>query len=116
MKTIEPGGRSAEQDYKVGYKKPPMHTRFKEGQLRPPRKPKTEEPTSLEFLAQVLSETRAIRIAGKKQKMLTYEIIVHRLVERAPTSGRLQALIYKLDASLRRPRDEPEIPRVFIGP
>ncbi len=48
--------------------------------------------------------------------MLTYEIILHRLIERAPTSSRLQALIYKLDASLRRPRDEPEIPPIFIGP
>ena len=68
MEVDDPGGRSAEEDYKVGYKKPPIHTRFKEGQPRPPRRPKPEEPTSLEFLAQVLSEKRAIRNRGQKAK------------------------------------------------
>lgn len=115
MQTDESGGPSADTEYEVGYGKPPMHTRYKSGQPRPPRRPKTEEPTSLEFLGQVLSEKRAIRIGGKKQKMLTYVIILHRLVEKAPTSGRLQDLIYKLDASLRGPRDEPANLHVFIS-
>ena len=116
MEVDEPGGRSAEEDYKVGYKKPPMHTRFKKGQPRPPRRPKTEEPISLELLAQVLFETRSIRVAGKKRNMLNYDIILHRLAEKAPTNSRLQALHYKLDASLRRTYDYPEMPRVFVVP
>ena len=116
MEADEPGGRSADTEYEVGYKKPPLHTRFKNGQPRPPRRPKTEEPTSLELLAQVLKETRTIRIAGKKRNMLTYDIILHRLAEKAPTNSRLQALHYKLDASLRRTYDDSEIPRVFIIP
>jgi hypothetical protein len=115
MEVDDPGGRSAEEDYKVGYKKPPLHTRFKEGQPRPPRRPKPEEPTSLEFLAQVLSETRTIRIDGKKRKMANYDIILHRLAEKAPSNSRLQALHYKLDAFLRPPCDDPKIPRVFIS-
>jgi len=69
----------------------------------------------LELLGQALSEKRAIRIGGKKRNMLTYDIILHRLFEKAPTSGRLQNLIYKLDASLRGPSDEPANLRVFIS-
>ena len=74
METDKPGGPSADIEYEVGYKKPPVHTRYKNGQPRPPRRPKTEEPTMLELLGQVLSEKRAIRIGGKKRNMLTYDI------------------------------------------
>lgn len=118
MDDHEPGLSDATKDYEIGYKKPPIHTQFQKGQPRPARKPKPYEPTSRELMAKVLSEERMIRISGRKQKMRNYEIILLRLAEKAPSSSRLQALHYKLDAFVRRTNveDDSEIFRVYIGP
>ncbi|GAA4777187.1 hypothetical protein [Novosphingobium ginsenosidimutans] len=56
-------------DYEVGYAKPPVATRFKKGQPRPPRKPKAEQaPRAFQdFLAEELNEPMRIIENGVEQ-------------------------------------------------
>ncbi len=49
-------GRPAQREYPVGYQKPPLHTRFKKGQVRNPRGRPKPKKTIIEIFKRVIAE------------------------------------------------------------
>ena len=79
-------------DYAVGYRRPPKHTRFKKGQSgnrsgRP--KSKGAEATDV---AAILDEPVQARIGGKVRKMQAFEASLRQLAKRA-LAGDIRAII-----------------------
>ena len=63
-----------ESDYKVGYKKPPLHTRFKKGQSGNPRgRPKGSKNFST-LLAEALNEPVIVAEDGKRRRISKREL------------------------------------------
>ena len=63
------GSAAAAPDYAVGYGRPPVHSQFKKGQPRPPRKPRESQParTFDDYLAEELAELMPIKENGIEQ-------------------------------------------------
>jgi hypothetical protein len=80
-----------DDDYKVGYRKPPRHTQFKKGQSGNPagRKPKSKNFDVL--MERALDAKIKVKIAGNEQLMSKREAIPLRLVQDA-LEGNLRSL------------------------
>ncbi|NQU58457.1 MAG: hypothetical protein HQ513_14585 [Rhodospirillales bacterium] len=80
-------------DYKVGYGKPPMHTRFKPGQSGnlkgPPKKPQQKTID----VAKVLDEPVRVTKGKKRLSMSAFEAGFRKLVSRAVKGKNLDAAI-----------------------
>ena len=80
----------SDDDYKVGYGKPPKATQFKKGQSGNPSGKK--KPASLEdILKRVLAKQVTVTVDGNKQTLPMLEVIVQALVRKAAT-GDLAAI------------------------
>jgi hypothetical protein len=80
---------SGERDYDVGYRKPPISSRFKKGQPRPPRKAKPAE--KIDLSAFVLEEL-AVPISfkdetGRNQRLPKAKVLAKKLVNEALKTG-----------------------------
>ena len=81
----EPGH---EQDYEVGYGKPPIHTRFKEGNPGPPKGSKKKRSISLsEIISEAMTRRRKVRRGERIVSMRVAEIFVERLIAMATTGS-----------------------------
>ena len=71
-----------ESDYKVGYKKPPLHTRFRKGQSGNPRgRPRGSKNLST-LLTDALNEPVVVTEDGKRRKISKRELGVRQLVNK----------------------------------
>lgn len=70
-------------DYKVGYGRPPLHTRFRKGESgnRKGRKKGQGKPSI--SLRELLDEMQVVQIAGRKIKMTKGEILLRKQLEKA---------------------------------
>jgi hypothetical protein len=69
-------------DYKVGYKKPPLHTRFQKGQSGNPRgRPQGSKNLST-LLTDALNEPVVVTEDGKRRKISKRELGVRQLVNK----------------------------------
>ena len=69
-------------DYRVGYKKPPLHTRFRKGQSGNPRgRPRGSKNFST-LLADALNEPVVVTEDGKRRKISKRELGVRQLVNK----------------------------------
>jgi len=100
--------RQPEDEYNVGYKKPPKHTQFKPGQSGNPRgRPKGSKNLKTE-LAEALAETVIVRegdvtrTVSKRRALLTSQ--VNRAIKGDAKSA---ALITSLDSRLLDEGDDP---------
>lgn len=110
-------------DYKVGYGKPPLHSRFKKGQSGNPKgRPKKPKPDAATTVEKILSTAVTVRCGGNRFRVSAQEAAALREVDDA-LRGNQQATA----ALLRRikklkvfvvPGNEPSQPRgvLFIPP
>lgn len=104
----------------VGYKNPPVETRFKEGQKPPPRKRK-KEPADLsprELLWKILREEKRVLVDGTPKWMRVSEIIITNAYSLAasgsPMIGRMMSE-FLMEADAHR-REEDVMPKVVFAP
>lgn len=100
----------------VGYKRPPVETRFKKGQKPPPRKKKNDAPQRVEdiFWA-VLQESRRVVIDGKVCWISNAELITRRaFIESEKGSSTLQRLLSQLLLSSAPGEESEQMPIVFL--
>jgi len=75
---------NSEDDYEVGYRKPPKSTRFKKGQSGNPRgRPKKLASTVAGQVARLMGEQYSARVSGEVVSMTGEEMIARRLMEKA---------------------------------
>lgn len=83
---------SDDDDYEVGYGKPPTHTRFQKGHSGNPRgRPKGRRNFSTE-IKEVLEATLTVSRHGKKKRVTAREAALQRLVAKA-LSGDIRAIV-----------------------
>lgn len=114
----EPPGRAKRTD--VGYKRPPVETRFQKGQKPPPRKRK-KEPVELSFqdlLWKILSEQKRVIVDGAPKWMRASEIIVHNAYLLADKGN--PTLVRLIGDSLMevdfKGREKDEMPEIVLAP
>lgn len=82
-------------DYEVGYRKPPVHSRFQPGQSGNPRgrprKSQEDDATMWEALENLLGEPVSVRQGDKVTRISTLEALLRALRKEA-LSGNMQAL------------------------
>jgi hypothetical protein len=71
-----------EQDYKVGYKKPPLHTRFKKGQSGNPRGRPRGAKNFSSVLNDALNERVVVTENGTSRKISKRELGIRQLVNK----------------------------------
>ena len=69
--------------YKVGYKKPPMHSRFPKGKSGNPRGRPKEAPTVDAVLMKTLRARVTVTENGRRMKMSRMELIIKQLLNKA---------------------------------
>ncbi|MBA4079457.1 MAG: hypothetical protein C0508_30795 [Cyanobacteria bacterium PR.023] len=73
-----------EEDYEVGYRRPPKHTRFKKGVSgNPSGGRKKPEQAIAGVLEAVLNEKIRIGMHGKKQRVRKIDVLIRKLINRA---------------------------------
>jgi hypothetical protein len=110
-----------EEDYEVGYKKPPVATRFKKGQSgNPGGKPKKIVPelNPGKILQSIDNEEMIVKIEGKGKRMLKAEIYFRQLFSKAIKGNLTDArLVAKMAAKYFGPEAEgPSEIRVIVVP
>ncbi len=97
---------SNDNDYEVGYGKPPKHSQFKPGESGNPKgRPKGARNLKTE-IREVMQSTVIVTQDGQRKKISTRKAVVLRLTEKA-LSGNVQATRVLLD--LIRNYDEEEV-------
>ena len=101
----------------VGYKRPPIETRFKKGQKRPPRKKKVVAQLSARDLFwKVLQERRRVVIDGKPLWLSNTDLIARRaFLEAEKGSPVLSRLLNQLLLAAETPADD-ELPEIICEP
>ncbi len=97
---------SNDDDYEIGYGKPPKHSQFKPGESGNPKgRPKGARNLKTE-IREVMQSTVTVTQDGQRKKISTRKAVVLRLTEKA-LSGNVQATRVLLD--LIRNYDEEEV-------
>jgi|LakMenEpi03Aug12_release.lakeMendotaPanAssembly.Ray.scaffolds.fasta_scaffold201538_2 hypothetical protein len=102
----EPESQS-DNEFKVGYKRPPISTRFQPGKSGNPKgRPKTARSMTA-IVREQLDSKIEVTIGGRKRRLTARELITKRMLEQA-LKGDLKAIanIAKFDRT--EPMDEPE--------
>jgi len=112
---------SEKNDYEVGYRKPPVATRFKKGQSgNPGGKPKKIAPelNPGKILQSIDNEEMTVKIEGKGKRMLKAEIYFRQLFTKAIKGNLTDArLVAKMAAKYFGPEAEgPSETRFIIVP
>ena len=80
-----------DDNYKVGYKRPPRHTRFKKGKSGNPRGRPRRKETFDGIMHRVLSEKVTMTEGGKKRAIKKKEAYIRRMVDKA-LNGDIKAM------------------------
>src|SRR5208282_1589858 len=83
MESFEDEGRSKNDEYEVGYRKPPKHSRFKKGQSGNPRGKPRGTKNSATLLKQALLASVLVKQNGHQTKTTKLRVIVTRLIHQA---------------------------------
>jgi hypothetical protein len=107
-------------DYVVGYRRPPLHTRFKPGQSGNPSGRPKGSPNLKTILEQVLKEQISLREGTVTKKITKAEAIIRGLVIGAMKSdARSQATLFRLVEQIGQFEEKPEplqrIERVIVS-
>jgi Family of unknown function (DUF5681) len=78
--------RNGQDDYEVGYGKPPRHTRFRKGQSGNPRGRPRGSKNLKTLLSDALNEPVVVAENGGRRKITKREAIVTQLVNRSATA------------------------------
>lgn len=72
-------------EYKVGYGKPPKTTRFKKGQSGNPngRKPRVAYEEDDFPIRRFMMELMEVKLKGKKEKMTRFDVLLMTLIQKA---------------------------------
>ncbi|MDP5220405.1 DUF5681 domain-containing protein [Ruegeria sp. 2205SS24-7] len=98
---------SDDQEYEVGYQKPPKHTRFKKGHSGNPKgRPKGARGLKTDLRAE-LSERVAITENGRRKTLTKQQLVMKQLTARA-VKGDIRAIskLAELAIALLGPEDE----------
>ena len=101
----------------VGYKRPPVETRFKKGQKPPPRKKKVVAQLSMkDVFWKVLQEQRRFVVDGKAAWVTTADLVARRaFLEAEKGSPTLSRLLNQLLLASDDPAEE-EMPEIICEP
>lgn len=77
---LEMAGEPSDRDYKVGYGKPPMHTRFKKGQSGNPKGARGRLPSLQKVLEKELKRKITVTEGGVTRRITVVEGLIKRLV------------------------------------
>jgi hypothetical protein len=88
--------RDNEGDYEVGYRKPPLHSRFERGQSGNPRGRPSGAKNLATLLTEALNETVVIAEDGGRRKISKRQAIIKQLVNRS-AKGDWRAIKLLLD-------------------
>ena len=88
---------SNNDDYEVGYKKPPLHSRIKPGECRNPHGRRKGSKNVDTILNEVMNATATIRENGKERRVSRTQIIIMKQVKKAAEDGDTRAAQYLLD-------------------
>lgn len=97
---------SDNDDGKVGYRRPPVATRFKPGQSGNPSGKRKAPPTLSQRLDRILSEIVPVSEGGKSKRMPKEEVFLRQMVTRA-IGGERQSARLLLDYLVRRQATNP---------
>lgn len=86
-----PNSFEAEPGYAVGYKKPPVHSRWQKGQSGNPRGPKKRQKSLNTIVREIMTAPISIRTGGRDQVMSRAQALVLKSVE-AASKGNDRAL------------------------
>jgi hypothetical protein len=105
-------------DYVVGYRRPPLHTRFQPGQSGNPSGRPKGSPNLKTILEQVLKEQISLREGNVTKKITKAEAIIRGLVIGAMKSdSRSQATLFRLVEQIGQFEERPEpISRIELVP
>lgn len=84
------------KDYDIGYRKPPVETRFRKGQSGNPNGRPVGTFSIKSALEKALNETVSVMERGKKRILLKGDVVAQQLVNKA-ASGELRAIRLLLD-------------------
>jgi Family of unknown function (DUF5681) len=80
-----------EQEYKIGYKKPPRHTQFPPGRSGNPKGRPKKVPTLQELLSDVLNKKHRLTVNGESKKYSNIQIMFMKLAHEA-SKGNMKAV------------------------
>lgn len=106
---------NSNDDYKVGYKKPPKDSQFKKGQSGNPNgRPKGTKNT-LSLIEQVLNEKVFIREGGTQKEVTKTEAVVMRMAQKA-MEGDIKAVerLLKYSEAIDKRNDKYEVITDYI--
>lgn len=87
-------------DYKVGYKKPPLHSRIRPGEKRNPRgRPRGSKNVNT-IIGKVMDAPAEIRENGKSMKVTRTEVIVLKQVKKAVEESDTKAAQFLLEKKI----------------
>ncbi|AML51913.1 DUF5681 domain-containing protein [Falsihalocynthiibacter arcticus] len=92
----DPKNPSPDQDYEVGYCRPPKETQFKSGQSGNPKGRKEKTKSVQAQMLEVLSKKVSITEGGKTKKIPVQEVILRSLANKA-AKGDLKAAAFVLN-------------------
>ena len=102
--------------YSVGYKNPPIHTRFKKGECPNPKGRGKKRPKQPSLILRALRDTRVqIRIDGKLRRVSKTEYQV-RMLARSAMKGDLQSAKMLLDLYDQSMAREADWTHYYMGP
>jgi hypothetical protein len=71
-----PEGNSGDAPYRVGYKSPPRHSRFKPGQSGFPSGRSPDRPNNKTIVTRVVNETISVRVGNKTRRISKFEAML----------------------------------------
>jgi hypothetical protein len=83
-------------DYKIGYGRPPLHTQFPKGKSGNPTGKRAQRPTTVELIERELRKTVVVTENGKQKRITKHEAMMMRCVQQA-LQGDLRARKLILD-------------------
>jgi hypothetical protein len=102
-----------EPDYKVGYGKPPRHTRFVKGQSGNPRGRPSGAKNFTTLLSEALNEPVIVTENGGRRKVTKRQAIITQLVNRSATADfRAIKILLDIVRDIER-QTEPSAPETF---
>lgn len=103
-------GSESDDEYEVGYRKPPKHSRFGKGQSGNSRGKPRGTKNSATLLKQALLESVVVKQSGRQSKTTKFRVIAAQIVNKAMKgdyiSIRLLLRSVRLDRQLNRPESE----------